>query len=96
MLTGSCAYAAIRTVNSLFRPYSVAGARQLFGDLDEQAAGEVADFFTGATAMALTGWLVDGPVPLDPDGFAERLPRIQSVITGAHGGRAPAHAEEPR
>jgi AcrR family transcriptional regulator len=91
VLTGSCAYAATRTVNGLFRPYSMVSARQLFGDLDEQAAGEIAEYFTGATATALTAWLVDGPAPLDPQEFAERLLRIQSVLTGVHRDRPRPH-----
>ncbi|GGT00220.1 TetR/AcrR family transcriptional regulator [Streptomyces chromofuscus] len=95
LLTGSCAYAAIRTVVSLFRPHSLAGARELFGDLDDRAVGEVADFFTGAMAMALTEWLVDGPTPPDPDGFAERLLRIQSLLAGARGGPGRSHTEDP-
>ncbi|GGR55378.1 hypothetical protein [Streptomyces aurantiogriseus] len=32
----------------------------------------------------------NGLAPLDPDDFAERLPRIQSVVTGAHRDRRPA------
>ncbi|MEV1064888.1 helix-turn-helix domain-containing protein [Streptomyces sp. NPDC050263] len=95
MLTGSCAYAATRTVLGLLRSYGIAGARRRFVDLDEQAAAEVADFLTGAGAMALTAWLVDGPDPLDPAEFAERLMRVESVITGAHPGRARAHTEDP-
>lgn len=96
LLTGSCAYAAIRTVNSLFHPYRLASARRLFGDLDEQAAGEVADFLTGAASMALGEWLVDGQDPLDPDDFAQRLLRIQSVLTGAYRDRrsAPTPTED--
>ncbi|MFI6738935.1 TetR/AcrR family transcriptional regulator [Nonomuraea sp. NPDC050451] len=83
LLTGSCAYAATKTMSGLFRPFSMASARELFGDLDDQAATEVADYFTGATVTAVTGWLVDGPAQLDPEEFAERLHRIQSVLTGA-------------
>ncbi|AWW41468.1 TetR/AcrR family transcriptional regulator [Streptomyces cadmiisoli] len=95
LLTGSCAYSAIRTVVSLFRQQSVSSARQLFGDLDEQIVGEVADFFTGGMAMALTEWLVDGPTWLDPEEFAARLVRIQSVLSGAHRGPARTYTEEP-
>ncbi|MER5427177.1 TetR/AcrR family transcriptional regulator [Streptosporangium roseum] len=82
VLTGSCAHAATRAVSGLFHPLSTASARRLFGGIDDQVVGEVADFFTGGTVMALSRWLVEGPEPLDPQEFTERLLRIQSVLTG--------------
>ncbi|MER6085453.1 helix-turn-helix domain-containing protein [Streptomyces sp. NPDC001833] len=83
VVTGSCAHAAIRTMRSLFRPYNAASAQRLFGELGARAADEVAEFLTGAMAMALVDWLAEGEVPLEPDEFAERLLRIQSILTGA-------------
>ncbi|MDQ4115083.1 MAG: TetR/AcrR family transcriptional regulator [Actinomycetota bacterium] len=88
-LTGSCAYAAARTLNSLFRPFSIAMARRWYGDLDEQTVEDMADYLTGGSTMALTAWLVDGPAPLDVEEFAERLFRIQSALTGALPGHGP-------
>jgi AcrR family transcriptional regulator len=84
MLTGSCAYQTSKTVNSLFRPFSVVSVQQTFDNLDAQAADEVADFLTGATAMALTGWLVEEQESLDPTDFAVRLVRIYSALSGGH------------
>ncbi|MFE2945159.1 TetR/AcrR family transcriptional regulator [Streptomyces sp. NPDC059255] len=94
MLTGSCAHAAIRTVVGVFSPYRAASARKLFGDLDERTAGEVADFLTGGTAMALNEWLVNGPDLLDPGEFAARLLRIQSLLTSVHHNRPRTHTED--
>jgi AcrR family transcriptional regulator len=96
MLTGSCAYSVTRTLISLFRPYSITSARQRFEDLDEHAAGELADYFTGGTATALSEWLVDGPDRLDPNEFTERLLRIHFLLTGAHHGPSHPHTEASR
>ncbi len=81
MLVGSCSHAATRTVAQLFRPYSILGARELFGDLDDATAVEVADFFTGGTTAVLSEWLIEAPEPLDPVALAERMARVQAVIS---------------
>lgn len=88
VLSGSCAHAATRTVCGLFRPYNTASARQMFGEIDERAVDEIAGFLTGAMAMALAEWLIDSVGPLDPEEFTARLLHIQSILTGAHRGRA--------
>src|SRR5438067_9990956 len=75
LLTGSCAYAATRTICGLFRPHNAASARLLFGELDDQEADEIAEFLTGGMAMALAEWLIGGAPPLDPDEFTGRLLR---------------------
>ncbi|MGX1809437.1 TetR/AcrR family transcriptional regulator [Nocardia sp. NPDC055321] len=80
LLTGSCAYAVHRRVGELFAPFSQAAARQLFGDLDEPRIAEVAGYFTAGTTMSFTEWIIDGPEPLDPQQFADRLSRVQSVL----------------
>lgn len=80
LLTGSCAYAVHRRVGELFAPFSQAAARQLFGELDEHLTAEIAAYFTAGTTMSFTEWIIDGPEPLDPQQFADRLSRIQSVL----------------
>ncbi len=81
VLTGSCAYAVTRTVAELVRPHSVASARRRFADIDDRLAGDIADYFTGGTIMALTRWLCEGPDPLDPKSFVASLVRVQDAIS---------------
>lgn len=86
LVTGSCSYDMSRTVSDLMRPFSTASVRQaLGGDLDDATAVEIADFFTGASVTALHRWLVEGPDPLRPEEFAERMLRIQAILTDARG-----------
>ncbi|MEV0033939.1 TetR-like C-terminal domain-containing protein [Nocardia sp. NPDC050793] len=81
MLVGSCSHAATRTIAQLFRPYSIVGARELFGDLDDTTASEIADFLTGGTTAVLSEWLIEAAEPLDPVALAERIARVQAVIS---------------
>ncbi|NEW47989.1 TetR/AcrR family transcriptional regulator [Nocardia cyriacigeorgica] len=80
LLTGSCAYAAHRQVGELFAPFSQAAARQLFDDLDDHLAAEIGAYFTAGTTMSFAQWIIDAPEPLDPEQFADRLGRVQTVL----------------
>ncbi|MPY60458.1 TetR/AcrR family transcriptional regulator, partial [Streptomyces spongiae] len=66
MLTGSCAFAMTRTLNSLFSSANEKTVRQLFGELDEQVARDLAAFVAGGTGAVVNDWLIDGADPGDP------------------------------
>ncbi|MGW1714098.1 TetR/AcrR family transcriptional regulator [Streptomyces sp. NPDC002156] len=88
MLTGSCAFAMTRTLNGLFGAANAKTVRELFGELDEQVARDLAAFVAGGTGAVVNDWLIDGadPLdPLDPEELARRLLRLAPVFTG--GGR---------
>lgn len=85
MLTGSCAFAMTRTLNGLFSSANEKTVRQLFGELDEQAARDLAAFVAGGTGAVVNDWLIDGagPLdPLDPEELARRLLRLAPALTG--------------
>ncbi len=81
LLTGSCAFALNQALTGVFLPFN----RQSIGRLrgvrhDQQAADDLATFVTGGAAVVVNTWVVDGPDPLDPEQFADRLMRLRSVI----------------
>lgn len=83
MLTGSCAFAMTRTLNSLFSSVNEKAVRQLFGELDDQVARDLAAFVAGGTGAVVNDWLIDGADPLDPEELARRLLRLAPVFTGS-------------
>jgi AcrR family transcriptional regulator len=82
MLTGSCAYAMTRTLNSLFGPLNRRLLEERFAGLDEDTAADLALFLAGGAGAVINDWLVDGADPLDPDELAARLHRLRSAIPG--------------
>ncbi|MEU6251166.1 TetR family transcriptional regulator [Streptomyces sp. NPDC047043] len=87
MLTGSCAFAMTRTLNSLFSRVNEKAVRQRFGELDEDVARDLAAFVAGGTGAVVNDWLIGGADPLDPEELAHRLLRLSEVVTGS---RTPA------
>jgi AcrR family transcriptional regulator len=82
VLTGSVAYQTAQTVSDLARAHAVEKARALFGELDEATAQDVARYFNGATAVAITEWIVEDEETISPRALADRLERIEAVLTG--------------
>ncbi|WP_240436529.1 TetR/AcrR family transcriptional regulator [Streptomyces sporangiiformans] len=94
MLTGSCAFAMTRTLNSLFGSLNQKAVRRLFGELDQETVADLAAFVAGGTGAVVNEWLIDGDDPLDPEQLAQRLLRLWAVFAGsshspADGGRIP-------
>jgi AcrR family transcriptional regulator len=94
MLTGSCAFALTRTLNSLFSSVNRAEVRELFGELDEDTAVDLSTFVAAGIGAIVHEWLIDGADPLDPAELAGRLTRLGPVFAGSHrigagGGRNP-------
>lgn len=83
LLTGPCAQAVTEAASRWFQPYSAIAARELFGELDDRTANEVAEFFTGGTIAAFRRWVADAPEPADLQEFAQRIARIQTAISAA-------------
>jgi AcrR family transcriptional regulator len=80
VLTGSIAYQTAQTVSQLVRGHAVERARALFGELDEPTAQDIARYFTGATAVAITEWIVDDEATISPHTLADRFNRIEAVL----------------
>lgn len=88
MLTGSCAFAMTRAVNTFLGSFNGRVVRDLFGDLDQGTAQDLTAFVTGGAAAVVNEWLIDGEEPLDPEELAERLLRLASVFAGSNQVRA--------
>lgn len=84
LLTGSCAFALDRGLISLLLPVNRDGLRRLSGArLSPRAIDDLAAYMTGGAAALVTTWVVEGPDPLDPEAFTDRLLSTVSVLTTA-------------
>jgi AcrR family transcriptional regulator len=81
LLTSPCAFALTKALNSLLLPVNRDGVRQLFGDrLDAHTIEDLATFMTGGWGAFVLTWVVEGPQPLDPEQFTDRLQRIATEL----------------
>lgn len=81
LLTGPCAFALSKALNGLFMPFNRHVVRVVYGDrLDADAAEDLAAFLTGGWGDFVHTWVVEGPEPLDPEAFTDRLLRTASVL----------------
>lgn len=86
LLTGSCGFAVDRGLSGLFLPVNRQGIEQVAGDrLAPQLADDLATFLTGGAGAFITAWVVDGPDPLDPEAFTDRVLHVMSVLMTAIG-----------
>ncbi|RSM70780.1 TetR/AcrR family transcriptional regulator [Kibdelosporangium aridum] len=86
LLTGSGGFAIDRGLSGLFRPVNRQGIEQVAGDrLDPRLADDLAAVLTGGAGAFITTWVVDGPDPLDPEAFTDRLLHVMSVLMTAIG-----------
>ena len=82
LLTGASAYAFTEALTSVFLPLNRRHLGHALGDrLGAPEIEDLATFLTGGAGAVVNAWVVDGPDPLDPDGFTDRLMRIRSVVT---------------
>ena len=51
--------------------------------LDPRIVEDVATFLTGGAGVVVNTWVVEGPDPLDPEEFADRLMLMRGVLTAA-------------
>lgn len=83
LLTGSCAFALNKALTGLFLPLNRQSLELLPGErLDDRTAEDLAAFMTGGAAVVVNTWVVEGPDPLDPEEFTDRLMRLWSVVLG--------------
>lgn len=81
LLTSPCAFALTKELNSLLLPVNREGVRQLHGNrLDAAAIEDLASFMTGGWGAFVLTWVVEGPHPLDPEQFTDRLQRIAAAL----------------
>jgi hypothetical protein len=52
----------------------------VFGDLDAEMAGDLAEFLAGGTGAVLNAWLIDAADPLDPEELSTRLLRVWQLV----------------
>jgi AcrR family transcriptional regulator len=82
LLTGSSAFALNKALTGLFLPINRQHIAQLLGRrLDARGVEDLAAFLTGGAAALVNTWVIEGPEPLDPKEFTDRLMRIRTVVT---------------
>lgn len=97
MLTGSCAFPMARALNRLFAPLVTGeGLREVFGELDETTARDLAAMFTGGTGAIVNDWVIEAADPLDPEELADRLLRVTTVLAHHRSSSPPPTGGSPR
>ncbi|MEU7747548.1 helix-turn-helix domain-containing protein [Nonomuraea sp. NPDC049158] len=97
MLTGSCSFPMTRALNRLFGSLiTMAGLREVFGDLDDDTARDLATMITGGTGAIVHDWVVDADDPLDPEELTDRLLRLSTALAGGLPALAPFTGGRPR
>lgn len=84
MLTGPCAFGLNAVLSGMLGPFN-RQIVQLMSDrpLEPERAEDLTRFVTGGFAHVFNTWLIDGPDPLDPAAFAERLLQLLPYLIGA-------------
>ncbi|MGP3960764.1 TetR/AcrR family transcriptional regulator [Nonomuraea sp. 3N208] len=96
MLTGSCAFPMTRALNKLFGSLiTMTGLREVFGDLDETTAQDLATLLSGGTGVIVNDWLIDADDPLDPEELADRLVRLSTALAPDHAALARTPGDRP-
>jgi AcrR family transcriptional regulator len=79
-------FALSRALGGLFLPLNRQAVRLMFGDrLDASTTEDLAMFLTGGWGAFVDAWVVDGPDPLDPEEFTDRLLRAASALVSLAG-----------
>ncbi|CAI7979642.1 MULTISPECIES: TetR/AcrR family transcriptional regulator [unclassified Parafrankia] len=81
MLMGSCAFGLARILHGLVAPFGQQlVVRMSDGSLAPDLVEDFAGFVVGGWSALFASWVVDGPDPLDPEAFADRLIRMLSAV----------------
>lgn len=84
LLNGPCAFALTKALTGVFLPLNRRSIEAASGEpLDPRTVEDLATFLTGGAAVVFNTWVVEGPEPLDPEEFTDRLLRIRSVVASA-------------
>ncbi|RSM49109.1 TetR/AcrR family transcriptional regulator [Amycolatopsis balhimycina DSM 5908] len=82
LLTSSSAFALNQALTGVFLPHNRESIVRLLGDrLGRQGVEDLATFLTGGAGALVNTWVIEGPEPLDPEEFTDRLMEIRSVVT---------------
>jgi len=85
LLTSPCAFALNKALNGLFLPVNREAVQTAFGKrLDARTVEDLAAFLTGGWGEFIATWVVDGPEPLDPEEFTDRLLRTATALLTRH------------
>lgn len=81
VLTSSCAFAFNRGLTELHLPPNRALVEEILGEnRDPQTAEDLAVYLTGGGITFLTGWIINGPEPLDSEQFVDRLAHLHAAL----------------
>jgi AcrR family transcriptional regulator len=81
VLTSPCGFALSRALRGLFLPLNRQAVELMFGDrVDGRTSDDLATFLTGGWGAFVDTWVVDGPDPLDPEQFTDRLLAAASAL----------------
>jgi len=76
-----CGFALGKALNGLFLPVNRAAVLGAYGEsLDAQVIEDFAGFLTGGWGDFIRTWVVEGPDPLDPEQFTNRLMRVAATL----------------
>lgn len=90
VLTSPCGFALSRALGGLFLPLNRQAVAVMFGDrVDGRTIDDLATFLTGGWGAFVDTWVVDGPEPLDPEEFTDRLLAAASALVGLPQARHP-------
>lgn len=81
LVASPCGFALRKALDGLFLPVNLQVVRMVYGErLDPRTAADVAAFLTGGWGDFVHTWVVEGPEPLEPEEFTERLLRTASAL----------------
>ena len=82
LLTSSSAFALNQALTGVFLPLNRESIARLLCDrLGRQGVEDLAAFLTGGAGALVNAWVIEGPEPLDPEEFTDRLTEVRSVVT---------------
>lgn len=88
VLTSACGFRISKALGGLFLPLNRHAVQQMFGQhLTARTAEDLATFLTGGWGSFVDTWVVDGPEPLDPQAFTDRLLTAASALVSLGGPR---------
>lgn len=84
LLNSPSAYALTKALTSVFLPHNRRSIEAAGSEpLDPRTVEDLATFLTGGAAVVFNTWVAEGPEPLDPEEFTDRLLRMWSVVASA-------------
>lgn len=83
MLTGPCAFRLSALLSEMLGPFNQQIVELMSGQpLSPERAEDLTQFVTGGFGHMFNVWLIEGPDPLDPAAFADRLMQLLPHLIG--------------